>query len=253
MRHWLVAVMLAWLAIPAWAAEKLTLCHEDVDVFPWVFGEKDGLDRYVMQTVARHLQLEVTYRALPWKRCQYEVREGLSDGMFSAAFSAERTLYAAYPMAADGQPDAALRMGRDRYLVFRKLGHAASWQGGRFVHAERAGIQAGYSIGAELRTQGLLLDERSATAEDVLRKLDAGSVDVAVLLEGPALRAMQQFPRWSSRLEALPESYRENDMFLALGRGVCQKRPGLCHKLWQEIRVVRESAEYRQLQRKYGL
>ncbi len=239
------------LASPLLAA-SLTLCHEDVDAYPWIFGEKDGLDRYVMQTVAKRLGLAVKYRPLPWKRCQFEVKNGMSQGMFSAAFSAERSVYADYPLQPDGQPNRAMRMAQDRYLVYRHMGSNADWRDGEFRHVRLAGIQAGYSIGPELRTMGLTLDERSSSTDDLFRKLDSGAIDVAIVLQGQAAHALQQFPQWTSRLEALPEPYRENDMYLALNKTFCRQNKDLCPRLWQEIRAVRESPEYRQLQQKYG-
>lgn len=247
----LLASSMALLASPL-PAVSLTLCHEDVDVFPWIFGEQEGLDRYVMQTAAKRLDVQVKYKPLPWKRCQFEVKHGTSQGMFSAAFSAERSIYADYPMKPDGTPNRALRMGQDRYLVYRRMGSDAAWGDGEFSKVRLAGIQAGYSIGAELRTLGIGVDERSSTADDLFRKLDSGAIDVAVILQGQAVHALQQFPQWTSRLEALPEPYRENDMYLALNKTFCRQNKDLCPRLWQEIRAVRESPEYRQLQQKYG-
>lgn len=77
-RLWLATLGLAGCA----EAGSLTLCYEDVDIYPLSYGKSEGLNYFMLQTMARHLDLKITYKQLPWKRCQFEVRQGISDGIF---------------------------------------------------------------------------------------------------------------------------------------------------------------------------
>lgn len=241
---------LCWL-LPV-TAGALDLCYEEVPVFPWMYGQNEGLDRYLIQTVAQRLKLPLTFKPLPWKRCQYEVRFGLSDGMFSAGFTHERHEYASFPLQADGQPDKAYRMARDYYRVYRRNGSAMNWQHGQFSQVRIVGIQAGYSVAERLRSQGQRLDESSHDASELLRKLEAGFFDIAVTMQGEAGLALKSSPPLAKHIEVLPEPYQTNDMYLALNKAICQRDPGLCQRLWQEVRSVRESREYQHRARQLG-
>lgn len=248
-RLWLATLGLAGCA----EAGSLTLCYEDVDIYPLSYGKSEGLNYFMLQTMARHLDLKITYKQLPWKRCQFEVRQGISDGIFSAAFNAERSEYADYPLRPDGTPDGHYRMNKDYYSAYRRTGSVANWRGGKFMHTRTIGIHAGYSVAPELRAAGFMLEERSKTSEDLFRKLDNRIVDLVITPQGEAEYTLQKNTGLAAHIERLPEPYKEIDMFLALNKSFCKQHNGLCPKIWQELKVIRESADYQQLLRKYGV
>ncbi|AMC36128.1 substrate-binding periplasmic protein [Janthinobacterium sp. B9-8] len=249
--QYLLAMLLASWLLPAFAAD-LSLCYEDVDVYPWVYGKNEGMDRYLLQAVSSRLKINIEYRPRPWKRCQYEVRNGISDGMFSASFNTERQEYAVYPTLANGQPDPNYRMARDDYRIYRRTGTTINWQSRRMNHVNLIGIQAGYSIHAELHAAGYTLEDSSKNVSDLMRKLDAGIVDVVITMQGPAQHTLQTLPHLTSRIEVLPIPYKVNNLYLPLNKGYCQKQAERCHALWQEIRNVRESTEYQNLLKAHG-
>lgn len=250
MEYLLAMLLTSWL-LPAFAAD-LSLCYEDVDVYPWVYGNNEGLDHYMLQTVANRLKINIEFRPRPWKRCQYEVRSGISDGMFSASFNTERQQYAVYPSLANGQPDPNFRMARDDYRIYRRAGSAINWHNTKTSHANLIGIQSGYSIYSELQNAGYALEDSSKNASDLMRKLDAGIVDVVITLQGPAQHALQTLPNLASRIELLPLPYKVNNLYLPLSKSYCQKQAERCQAIWQEIRNVRETAEYQNMLKAHG-
>ncbi len=250
LQYLLATLLTSWL-LPATAAD-LSLCYEDVDVYPWVYGKNEGLDRYLLQTVANRLKIDIEYRPRPWKRCQYEVRNGISDGMFSASYTVERQQYAVYPTLPNGEPDPSYRMAKDDYRIYRRIGSAMDGQNMHMSHIKMIGIQAGYSIYSELLAAGYGLEDSSKNVSDLMRKLDAGIVDVVITLQGPAQHTLQTLPQLASRIEMLPIPYKINNLYLPLSKGYCQKQAERCQALWQEIRNVRETAQYQSMLKAHG-
>lgn len=246
-----LAILVCCWALPL-AAADLNLCQGDTDAYPWSYGNEQGLDQYVVKTAARNLKLQINLQARPWKRCLHEVSTGLSDGVLSASFTAEREKYAAYPRLPDGRPDSAFRLSRDYYRVYRRINSPMNWQGGQFHQVQSIGIQAGYSVGEKLRADGFTLDERSKEAIDLLRKLDAGVIDIAITEQGEAGQALRKNPGLARHIEMLPLPYEVDDQYLAMNKAFCQKKPALCQALWQEIRKVRESKPYQQKLQQHG-
>jgi polar amino acid transport system substrate-binding protein len=246
-----LATLLTSCLLTATAAD-LSLCYEDVDVYPWGYGKHEGLDHYLLQTVTNRLKIDIEYRPRPWKRCQYEVRNGISDGMFSASFTAERQQYAVYPTLPNGEPDPSYRMARDDYRIYRRIGSAMDWQNMRMIHIKKIGIQAGYSIYSELLAAGYTLEDSSKNVSDLMRKLDAGIVDVVITLQGPAQHTLQTLPHLANRIEQLPIPYKVNNLYLPLSKSYCQKQAERCQALWQEIRNIRETAQYQSMLKAHG-
>ncbi|MEJ2793765.1 transporter substrate-binding domain-containing protein [Iodobacter sp. LRB] len=250
MQNLLAMLFVSWL-LPATAAD-LKLCHQDVDVYPWTYGKNQGLDRYVIQTVASRLKITIEYRARPWKRCQYEVRNGTSDGMFPASFTPERQQYAVYPSLATGEPDPNYRLSRDEYRIYRRMGSSLNTQNLRSNLSRLIGIQAGFSIYAELHNAGYALEDSSKDVGDLMRKLDTGLVDSVITVQGQVQYALKNLPDLASRIEVDPVPYKVINLYLPFSKAYCQKQAERCQAIWQEIRNVRETTEYQNMLKAHG-
>jgi polar amino acid transport system substrate-binding protein len=236
------------LAAPAWSAEALTLCFENVDVRPWRTVDGAGLNFELLKAAAQRLQLRLDFKALPWKRCLAMLQANEVDGAFAASFAPERLEVGVYP--GGKAPDAAKRMHVDRYVLLRRKGDSVGWDGRAFQNLNGAvGSQLGYSIGAQLRAMGVAVDEGSQDALSLVRKLMAGRLAAAALGGSDATRLLAGEPWLAAQVEVLPAPLTEKPYFLMLSHAFARAAPESAARLWGAIEEARNSPAYRKIEK----
>jgi polar amino acid transport system substrate-binding protein len=240
----LVAFGVCATAVAADKPTTIKLCHEDVDVYPWVLKDRPGLNIVHLKAVEAKLGVKLEIAPLPWKRCQEDMREGKVDGIFAASFKTERMDMGHYPMAGD-KPDAARAMMYDGYSLYRLKGGAAQWDGTKLTVAGSVGAQPGYSIVDQLKQLGAKVDEGTKTADDNLKKLMAGRVDAVALqtLEGD--NSLATNPEFSAKIEKVKPALVDKPFFLMLSKQFVAKYGDFSKDMWKTVAEVRESPDYK--------
>ena len=135
-------------------------------------------------------------------------------------------------------------------MLLRQKGRTVEWDGANLHGLQGAvGVQLGYSITDQLRTSGVAVDDGSPGAAELMRKLFAGHVGAAALLEGEARSLMIENPRFRARLEILPVPLAEKSYYLILSHHLVVTRPALASAIWNAVEWVRESPDYQFLER----
>lgn len=241
------------LAGPLHAAPAaLRFCHEDQDAYPWVLQDRPGLDVLLIQRVARRLNTPITLHPLPWKRCLAELQSGHMDGAFAASYKEERLGMGRYPSRQDGRLDITRRLHLSSYSLYRVRGNPLDWDGKTLHHLQGAiGTLSGFAIADFLRAHGASVDDSSSNPESTLRKLALGRLQGAALQTPRADRLLRRNPALARQLERLPLPLEERPYYLLLSFSLTSRQPALSRRIWDEIRRVRESAEYRQVEHQF--
>ncbi|HEY5799632.1 MAG TPA: transporter substrate-binding domain-containing protein, partial [Burkholderiaceae bacterium] len=254
-----LAAACAWAQTPAAAAPApvpapaagpltITLCFEKLTVLPWRTEDGRGLDFDMLREVAKRLNVRFKYEALPWKRCLAELKDNKMDGAFSASFRPDRLEIGAYPGGAN--IDNEQRMHIDRYVLIRRKGSKVQWDGKQFHNLDGAvGAQLGYSIVEHLRGLGVPVDEGSQRGRELTLKLIAGRVAAAAVGGSEAVNLLASDPKLAAQVEMLPIPLTEKPYFLVLSHAFAQARPELAAAIWKTMEQVRNSPEYRKLER----
>ena len=232
---------------PAFAADKpatIKLCHEDVDVYPWILKDRPGLNIIHLKAVEQKLGVKIETFPLPWKRCQEDMREGKVDGIFAASFKTERLEMGVYPMVGD-KLDATRAMMFDGYSLYRLKGGDVQWDGKKLSSSSSIGAQPGYSIVDQLKQLGAKVDEGAKTADDTLKKVVIGRIGAAALqtLEGD--NSLSTNPEFASKLEKVSPPLVDKPFFLMLSKQFVAKHGDFSKDLWKTLAEVRESSDYK--------
>jgi polar amino acid transport system substrate-binding protein len=148
------------------------------------------------------------------------------------------------------KPDAGKRLNSDRYILLRRHGSRANWDGRAFSDMDGpVGIQLGYSVGDQLRALGVNVDEGAQKAIELAQKLAAGRLATAAMLEGEAKTLLDQSPVLAGQLEILPIPLVDKPYFLMLSHDLVKKRADFAKRVWNEVETVRNSREYQKLER----
>lgn len=224
--------------------QPLTLCMEDIDVYPWVTKDGRGLNVVLLELLSAKYGLQVKLAAVPWKRCLGEIEAGTIAGGFSASYKDERAKYAVYPMA-NGKLDASRRMMNDGYTLYRATGSTIGWDGSKFLNLTGpVGANAGYSIVDDLKKWGATVDDGAKSSDNSMKKLIAGAVQGAAFqtLEGEMVAAK---PEYVGKVEKVSPPLVEKPLFLIFGKNYYSKNQKFVEDFWNMVAAVRESAEYK--------
>ena len=239
-----LGLVCAALCTPAFAAPKLTLCFENKLVLPWRTVEQSGLNFELLKRVESKLGIKFDYELLPWKRCLAKLKANEVDGAFTVSFSDKRREYGAFPGGAF--PDEKKRMHTARYFLVRSKGSNIDWDGNKFSRVDgKIAFQLGYSVGDMLRAQQVDVDETGDSLNNVGRKVLAGRVAGAAVMDSDAAQLMRG--PLAGKLEVVEVPLTQKPYYLMLSNALVKSQPDLAARIWKSIEDVRESKEYGKL------
>ena len=239
----LALAFICWQPLNSEGAETLTFCYESVDVRPWRTVDGMGLNFDLINGAAAKLGIQIKYEGIPWKRCLSELKANRMDGAFGVSFKTDRLDIGVYP--GGNQPDETKRLFTDGYMLLRNKGSNVTWDGKTIGGLEGAvGIQLGYSVGDQLKSMNIPVDDGSINLRELVRKLVAGRIGAAAIGGSDANYLSSKEPTLAKQFEILPIPLVEKPYFLMLSHRVVDANPGRAQRLWKAIELERKSASY---------
>ena len=228
------------------APRTLVLCFEDSDVPPWRKRDHTGHNFRLLDLVQRDVGVRFVYRALPWRRCHADLAEGKVDASFANSYLPERLAIGVYPPgdAPGAPPREAYRMYSDGYVLVRRRGSTVHIAEGRIIGLHGpVGSQSGYSIIADLRRQGIPVEEGTPDPMSLLRKVGSGRLGAGAL-GFKKLRVVQASgDPVMAAIEVLPEPLVRKPYFLLLSHQLAARDPQLAAELWDAVARHRDAVE----------
>lgn len=246
LRTLLVALLI--LAATSLRAEPtLRLCTADVPFYPYTMPDGSGYSQQLIRLAMRGLPLQLKNHMAPRARCLQDSRNGQADALVGV-FATERLQWLSYPMKGS-EPDPEASLAQLRFMVYRRSGTTADWDGVRFYQLDHGavGVQFGFSYGLNLERLGVAVDDKASSAEQVLRKLERGRIPLAILQEEQGRSLVES--AFAGRVEALPRPFIQQTLYLIVTREFQARHPALVTRLWEAIAQVRAGAEYQRILR----
>lgn len=247
MKLLLFPLLIIVLQKPLFAATEIRLCYEDVTVFPWITGDKEGLTVTEIKMVEEDLGIQFTFVRLPWKRCQMEAEAGKIEGLIAASFSKERAIWGVYPTLANGELDSDKRLHTDSFFVYVRKDSKIQFKNGKFIDIgnNEIGVQLGYSIGNDLKDQGYSIHASFASPYDILKQLDIKALNVAVLQNHESKRILKLHPELSKNILRIKEPFKVKDQYLLFTKKFYEKNDALVKSIWRSVARARKSYKYK--------
>ncbi|MEO3715038.1 substrate-binding periplasmic protein [Roseateles flavus] len=220
---------------PPWPV--LRLCTSDSPFVPYTAPDGSGSSQRLLAQALQGLPLRLQSYVAPRSRCLLDARAGQAEALIGV-FDPERLAWARYPMRGD-QPDGSQALAAGRFLVYRRVGSPADWDGERFSQLQGApvGVRLGFSYGGALARSAAPIDDKATSAEQLLRKLAKGRVALAIVQEAQGELLRQQ--GLEAPIEALPRPFSSFELHLILTQRFEQQHPALARQLWQRIGQLR--------------
>ena len=241
-------VLALLLASSVASAEKMTVLYEDVDTHPWNLVSKDGVDFILLKMVDEKLtDVEFDYVAVPWKRCLGDIETGAAQSCFSASYKKEREVHGAYPML-NGKPDTSKMLHKASYSLYVLKENADKIKvNGMKIEGipagSHVGVPSGYSIGDDLKKEGVSVDSEAKGNDLNMKKLVAKRIIAFATLTDSGTSLLKK-PEYKDVVEIKPELV-SKDYYMMFSHQFLKAKPDVAKKIWETLGVVRESAEFK--------
>ncbi|MCV2353017.1 transporter substrate-binding domain-containing protein [Paucibacter sp. B2R-40] len=244
-RSLICAVLSLWLGIAVAADGPVKLCFEDSSVYPWITGDAKGLALLELALVERELNQKFEYIRLPWRRCLLEVQTGRLHAAIAASFNGERASWGSYPQNQDGSLNRELRLHTDSFHVFRRIDSPVRWLNTRFENlgGQPVGVQLGYSVGRNIEELGYPI-KTARSAEDLMRMLELGALQVVVLQHFEAQRLLKIKPELNTVAVEDGPPVKVADQYLLFNSQFYAGNELLVKSIWSAIERARKSKRY---------
>ncbi|XPS88129.1 extracellular solute-binding protein, family 3 [Desulfosarcina variabilis str. Montpellier] len=239
----------------------LLLATDDTPGNPWIMGgglhfQKDlpGIEIELYRHMAGQLGLELKMVRMPWKRCLFELKAGLLDGVFPASFKPERLEIGVFPFK-NGKVDQTRKSRDSAYYLYRLKSSPVTWRDGKFVNLEQMprptiGAPLGWSIVEDLRRMNIDVLERPRPIE-LLEMLSKGGLAGVACLSTVADVYIVQAPHKLGQIEKVYPPISEKTYFLMLSHQFIAAHPVIAEKIWDTIAEFKTGDVFNSISKRY--
>ncbi len=230
---------------------QLTFACENKQDFPTVMGDSDTIDMakpgmgvVAIKMLEKKLGIKIKIIRLPWKRCLLHLEQGKVDGIFTASFKEKRKVHGRFPEK-DGKVDVDRRYSSASYSLYKMKGSNVGFDGDKFLNITGSvGAPRGYSIVDDLKKKGLKIDAGPSTAKD-FTKMIKGRLQAVAALEMTGDFYLMSNKEFNGKIEKVTPNIVMKPYYFMLSHQLYATDKGLCEKIFDEIAVIRESADYK--------
>jgi polar amino acid transport system substrate-binding protein len=235
------------------ATTTLTLCEDSESVYPWTMPNRPGLNRLLLESTAKELNLQLLIVNQPWLRCQDDLKNNKIDGMYPISFNEARDQIFAYPKR-NGKLEAKHKLMDDGYSLYRlNNDQSVQWDGKQIKINSTlpVGVQRGYSIAALLKKMGVAIDDGAYPINANLQKLQSKRIAAIALRTSAADFEIAAQLRYLRGIEKLHPPLEFKPYFLVFSKNKLKAEPELVQEFWQTLAKQRESQFYQSLEENY--
>jgi len=253
---YLLFTLVGFFIVSKSTAIEITFACENKQDFPTIMGqgkkileENPGMGVEMLNRLEKKLNLTITIKRMPWKRCLSKLEQGEIDGLFTASYKDKRKKFGRYPEV-DGKVDPNRRFSSASYALYRIKGSDVQFDGKKFNIKGKVGAPAGYSIVDDLRKKGLKIDEGPSTLND-FKKLIKGRIKAVAALEMTGDFYLMMNENLNQKIEKIFPLIVEKPYYFMLSHQFYEKNKDLSEKIWDTMSIIRETPEFQKLLKNY--
>ncbi len=241
---------------PVFAVDML-LATDDTPGPPYITGggetlhtKRPGIEIEIYRRLGKILNLNITFTRVPWKRCLIQLETGGYDGIFPASFRPERMKLGVYPMK-DGREDPERKTRDTAYYLYKRKNSPLSWDGRSFHNLTDVIVAPlGWAVVGKLREMGVNVVE-VPIPKNLPRMLIQGGVEGVACLDTVMDTYLEKDPELNRQIVKVHPPIMEKPYYLMLSHPFVKRHPKLAQRIWDTIRDIRASEEYRLIVEKY--
>ena len=230
-------------ACPAKDPPAFGICVPNIELPPLSFDNgRQGTLRKILGRAVALAQVKIAYQVAPIRRCHELVRNGVIPATLVSFTESTRELFSFPPDASDGRAPGS-QITPLAVAVYRRQGSRARWTGSAFLNTHSVGVlHDALAIKQALAHSGVRVDDNNHTAEQQIRKLEAGRFDLLLAIPGHIAPYLAE-----SRVERLPESFATYKVYLALSLRLDSQQRHAGEQLWRALSTMNQLGEITRL------
>jgi polar amino acid transport system substrate-binding protein len=253
----IIFTMLNVCFLPLASAEPLIWVTDDTPGDPYIIGggthfnpDLPGIEIEIYREVARQLNLDVTFKRMPWKRCLQLIEYNQVQGVFPASFKEKRMKIGVYPMK-DGQVDTTRKTRNNAYYLYKMKSSPISFNGSSFENVSgMIGVPIGWAIVDDLKNMQVTVKElpvHENSLDILVRKRIDGFVCLETVFDG----YIKRNPTKYSEITKVSTPIWEKPYYLIQSHAFVNANPELARKIWDTILTIKKSEAFNRIVDKY--
>jgi len=230
---------------PVFAGGTINICSDKNLWYPFTFveeGKAVGLQVDIISKALSNLGYEVNYKPLPWKRCLSSAESGDFDAVATASYKDKRAVFLNYPVDASTAKKSTQRVMQVEYVVVTSTESGYQYAGDVATIPTPVRVPRGYSIGDDLKKQGLKVDDGAAGDENNIKKmLRKGDGSVVTLPQIVELLSKQDAYKGKLNVSSTPVKSKSYYFPFSKASKITKMDQ---EKIWAEIANVRNDLEF---------
>ncbi len=232
LRNLLSTVLIAAISNLSVAAEKLVINIDEQNA-PFMYAKDDNVEGIYPAVIAaafRHMNVVLTIRAKPWKRCIYEIDTGTA-GIGGIYKNTER----------EQKYDFSAPIFVEKLVVYFNATKPLSFTKIDDLKDRDIGVRMGWSYGDDFdaaRKANVFTTQEVGTDEQNFWKLEAGRIDAAIAIAESGIRYMPK----CKNVVAATTPLSQIQSFLAFSK--TNNRTSLLRQFDQAIADMKKSGEF---------
>lgn len=232
--------------VSAQETKVLKFCYEPIEQFPYYMGNSNktqdppGVSIDLINLVAKKLKFKAEFHRRPWKRCLFELKNGVVDGIFNGSFKESRLKVGRYPFT-KGSIDSTKRITTLSYNFYTNKNSDFTWDGKKISgNSQKVIAPLGYSIVDNLnKLNNIVVIEKGTTVQH-LKMLYENKVDAIAAQKVTADKLISKNNRYKN-IKIIEEPIKIKDYFLLLSHQLVEKEETLAKKIWKTLGEYRKS------------
>lgn len=211
---------------------------------------KPGITLELLKSLEDKLNIEISFKRLPWLRGLEEVRKNKIEGIFHASYNADRTKIGVYPTKS-GKPDESRKIMSQSYFLYKKKDSQLSWDGTKMANLEGSiGAIHGYAIVKHLQEKGIAVESVSSQWSNLM-KLSSGRIAGLAGIENMIDSQIKANPAEFENIIKVYPQLTTKSYFLMLSHQFVKENPILSEAIWDELKEMRTNGEFDKIANKY--
>ena len=253
----LILMIFSVCFFPIAFAAPLIWVTDDTPGDPYIIGagtnfntDLPGIEIELYREVAKQLNLDVTFKRVPWKRALKLIEYNKVQGIFPASFKEKRKKIGVYPMK-DGHVDTTRKTRNNAYYLYKMKSNPISFNGSTFENVSgMIGVPLGWAIVDDLRKLQIEVKELPVH-ENSLDILVRKRINGFVCLETVIDSYIKRNPIKYSDVVKVSWPIWEKPYYLIQSHAFVNANPKLAQKIWDTILTIKKSEAFNNIVDKY--
>lgn len=193
-----------------------------------------------LEKIAKQNNINISFKALPWKRALLMLEKGKIDGVINASYKINRAEYAHYPMI-HGKPDESKRLNDgNSYFIYKHIDSPLRWNGEKFLRGGSIAVMSSYAVIEDLKKHDNISIQEYHSNTEIIRKLSNKKVDGYAGTKVLADELLAKYPSLAKNIvrESLP--IRKKSYFLIFSKTTYKEKSKDMEKIWQGLKEINQ-------------